>query len=47
MEILDDELFESSFENFIVKLSTDVNRLQIVNDESFVTIIDDDCECNN
>ena len=46
MEILNDELFESSFENFIATLYSDVNRLQIDNHEAFVTIIDDDCKCN-
>ena len=44
IEILNDELFESSFENFTVSLSTDVSRLQIGNHEALVTIIDDDCE---
>ena len=47
IEILNDELFESSFETFSVTLSSDVNRLQIHvgNSEAVVTIIDDDCEC--
>ena len=45
IEILNDDLFESSYENFTVTLSSDVNRLHIDNHEAFVTIIDDDCEC--
>ena len=44
IEILNDELFESSFENFTLTLSSDVNNLQIENDEAFVTIMDEDCE---
>ena len=46
IEILNDELFESSIETLSVTLSSDVSHLQTGSAEAVVTIADDDCECN-